>query len=439
MPQTFTVPYSLSSVSFALPPGMVGELVQSKTMTPLRGDILKAAILDALSDPIASPPLRALAKPTDRVCIVVTDMTRSCPDDQLLPPLLRELELAGVPSEQVTILVGLGMHRATTQEERAKLLSSDVTQRYTVRDHEPQNPEALVNLGQVAWQVPAVLNRLAVEADLLIATGIVEPHQYAGFSGGRKTVAIGVAGEATIEYTHLPWALNHPKTRLGNLEGNPFHEAITEIAQKAGLKFICNVVADDDGEVVAVRAGEPAATFQELVDIAKALYLVPVDRQYDVVVAGVGYPKDVNLYQASRAASYLVFAPVPVVRKGGIIILPARCDEGPGQGIGERRFFNHLRNASSIAEIIHEAHEKGYKPGEQRAYVMARVLEHCQVIVAGSTCPQEVEQAHMLSAPDVDTALALCQQLLGRELRVLIIPRALLTLPLVQTPVTPAQ
>ena len=430
--QQFTVPYSHSKITFTLPEGMQGDLIQSQAMPPLTGPDLDRAIRDALAHPVASPPLRQIARPADRVCMVVTDITRSCPDHKLLPPLLDELEAAGVPDANITIVVALGMHRSSSDAERRSMLGDAIIQRYDVRDHEPQNPDMLVDLGPVAWNVPAVTNRLALEADLLIATGIVEPHQYAGFSGGRKTVAIGVAGEPTIEYTHLPWALDHPRTRLGNLDGNPFHEAITEIALKVGLRFILNVVADDDGRVVAVRAGHTIEAFDTLVDIARDLYVAPIEHDYDVAVAGVGYPKDSNLYQASRAASYLVFAPTPVVRKGGIIILPARCEEGPGQGIGEQRFLERIKRATNMQEVLDEARRDGYKPGEQRAFVMAKVLEHCDVMVVGADNPQEVAEAHMIPAPDMESALRMCQERLGRALRVAVVPHALLTLPVIR-------
>ena len=432
MPQQFTVPYSRTKLTFTLPEAMDGTLIQSKHMPPLSGPELDRAIRAALAEPVASARLRDIAQPTDTVCIVVTDVTRVCPDNALLPPLLDELAAAGVPDGQITIVVALGMHRPSTPEERVSMLGGDVVGRYRVVDHEPQNPDMLVDLGKVAWDVPAVTSKLALEADLLVATGIVEPHQYAGFSGGRKTVAIGVAGEPTIEYTHLPWALDHPKTRLGNLDGNPFHEAITEIALKVGLKFICNVVVDDDGNVVAVKAGHMLEAFNALVEIARELYLAPIDRDYDVVVAGVGYPKDTNLYQASRSASYLVFAPEPVVRKGGIIIVPARCEEGAGQGVGEQRFFERMKRAANMQEILEEARRDGYKPGEQRAFVMAKVLEHCDVIVVGADSPEEIAQAHMIPAATMDEALAICQERLGQTLSVAVVPHALLTLPVIQ-------
>ncbi len=435
MPQEFTVPHGRQRITFTMPEGMAGTLVHSHPMPALTGPALDTAIDAAMEQPIASPRLRDLAKATDKVCIVVTDITRACPDDKLLPPLLRELERAGVPDRNITILVGVGMHRPSNDPERRSMLGSTVVERYNVIDHEPQNPDKLVDLGRVVHNVPAIVSKVAMDADLLLATGIVEPHQYAGFSGGRKTVAIGAGGEPTIEMTHLPWTLDHPRTRLGNLDGNPFHEAITEIARRANLRFIINVVVDDDGNVVAVRAGDTEAAFQELVGIAKQLYMVPVDHDFDVVVAGVGFPKDANLYQASRAASYLALAPVSVVRKGGVIIVPARLDEGAGQGIGEQRFFEKIRDSHSFQEILDDARTNGYKPGEQRTFVMALVLQQCDVIIVGSECPDIVAQAKMIPAATMEEALAICQQKLGVSLRAAVVPHALLTLPLVPEPV----
>ncbi len=151
-----------------------------------------------------------------------------------------------------------------------------------------------------------------------------------------------------IAYTHGPQMIDHPGTRLGKIEGNPFHEAITEAARRARLRFILNVVQDDHKRPVTVLAGEPEATFVELVKAAKELYEVPIPRQYDVAVAGVGYPKDENLYQASRAASYLFFAPTRVVKEGGVLIVPAPTREGAGDGVGEQRYLEKMRNASDM-------------------------------------------------------------------------------------------
>jgi nickel-dependent lactate racemase len=272
-----------------------------------------------------------------------------------------------------------------------------------------------------------------VEADLLIATGIVEPHQYAGYSGGRKTVAVGAAGEALIAHTHGPAFVDHPGTRLGRIEGNPFHEAVTEAARRAGLRFIVNVVLDDDKRVLRVRAGDPELAFQDLVAFAKSVYEVPILSQFDIAIGGVGYPKDTNLYQASRAPSYLFFAPVPVVRPGGFFIIPARCEEGAGSGVGEQRFLAAMRDAPSIQYILDDARKNGYPPGQQRAFVMAKVLEQTKVVIVGSECPELVSACKMIPAATMDEALELASRELGPACKVLVVPHAMLTLPVIQS------
>ena len=253
----YQVPYSKSTIEFTLPPTMQATVVVSQPTEPL-ADVPRA-IREALDRPVGTRPLRELARPGQRVCIVFTDITRASPDHLLVPALLNELEIAGVRDEDITLLCGIGMHRPSTREEKITKLGADVVARYRVIDNEPQNPAALVDLGVTPGGVPVQAHRAAVEADLLIATGIVEPHQYAGYSGGRKTLAVGAAGEALIAHTHGPAFVDHPGTRLGRIEGNPFHEAITEAARRASLRFILNVVLDDDKRILRVTAGDPEA------------------------------------------------------------------------------------------------------------------------------------------------------------------------------------
>lgn len=235
-----------------------------------------------------------------------------------------------------------------------------------------------------------------------------------------------------IAYTHGPQMIDHPGTRLGKIEGNPFHKAITEAARRANLRFILNVVQDDHKRPAAILAGEPEATFVELVNAAKELYEVPIPRQFDVAVAGVGYPKDENLYQASRAASYLFFAPTSVVKDGGVLIVPAPTREGAGDGVGEQRYLEKMQNASDMPSLLADLRRTGYPPGAQRAFVMAKVMEKSSVIVVGSETPDIVRQTHMIPAADMDEALAIAAEKIGRtDLDILIVPHALLTLPIV--------
>jgi nickel-dependent lactate racemase len=429
-PVEYRVPYGKGELAFNVPRGSKEATVLEHAKAPPLQNV-EARIRSVFREPTESLPLQELAGPRDRVCIVVTDATRPCPDHLLVPPMLEELRAAGVPKEQVTILVGVGMHRPSTPEEKVSKLGSDVVGEYQVLDSDPLDGSKLVDLGLTSGGVPAVVSRAANEADLLVATGVVEPHLYAGYSGGRKTVAIGAAGERTIEVTHGPGMLDRPGTRLGRIEGNPFHLAVTEIARMASLRFIVNVVMDGNSGMVSLEAGEPEATFQRLVETARGLYEVTIPHQFDAVIAGVGHPKDANLYQASRAPTYLFFAPTPVVRKGGTIILPAPCPEGVGQGLGEKRFYEILKYAADASEVVDNARQHGYPAGGQRAFVLARVLEYCQVVVVGCREPDLVHEVKMTPARDMEEALQLVQDKHGLEADMLIVPHALHTLPVV--------
>jgi nickel-dependent lactate racemase len=430
MTKIFQIPYSKSTLNFNLPPLMKVDVAVSQPFEPVVDAVV--AIQDALSHPIGTSPLMQLAKPGNRVCIVFTDITRATPDHLLVPALLKELESAGVRDDNITLLCGIGMHRPSTYEEKIARLGVNVVQHYRVIDNEPQNPAALVDLGVTPGGVPVSIHRAVYEADLLIATGIVEPHQYAGYSGGRKTVAVGAAGEALIGHTHGPAFVDHPGTRLGRIEGNPFHEAVTEAARRVNLRFIINVVLDDDKRLLRVSAGDPELAFQDLVHFARTVYEAPIPHQYDIAIGGVGYPKDSNLYQASRAPSYLFFAPISVVRKGGYFIIPARCEEGAGAGVGEQRFLAAMRDAPNIQSILDDARRIGYPPGQQRAFVMAKVLEEAKVIIVGSECPDLVAACKMIPAATMNEALSIAAQDLGPTCRVLVVPRALLTLPVIR-------
>ncbi|MBI4300942.1 MAG: nickel-dependent lactate racemase [Chloroflexi bacterium] len=426
---TYAVPFGRGQMHFTLPAG-ARALVAEPPPVPLLADP-PSAIAESIARPVASAPLRALARPGQHVTIAVTDMTRDCPDALLLPPVLAELEAAGVAPRDITILIAAGMHRPSTAEERAEMLGEDIARRYSVIDHDASRPEGLVSLGHTSAGVPIVTNRLVAEADLLIATGLVEPHLYAGFSGGSKTVAIGCAGEETITYTHGPRFIEHSGTRLGRIEDNPFQDAVTEIGRKVGLRFVVNVVLDGEKRIVAVRSGEPAAVHAALVEVAKRVYQVSVPGAFDVAIGGVGYPKDSNLYQTSRVPCNLLFGPEPVVRRGGFVVVPAPCPEGAGLGVSELRFHEDMKRASSLEAIIEHARRDGYLAGGQRAFMVAKALQQCEMIVVGAQEPQVVRDLRMIPAATMEEAWGIIEGRLGKELSVLIVPHALLTLPVI--------
>lgn len=428
-----SLPFGKTRIEFALPEDTPARVVTSRHVEP-EADLV-AGVRAAVAEPMGSPPLHRLAATDTRVCIVFTDITRSCPDDVMVPALLQELRTAGVPDPNITLLCGVGMHRPSTAEEKVAKLGPEVAGRFRVLDHTPQDPACLVDLGQTEAGIPIQVHRAVAEADLVLATGIVEPHQYAGYSGGWKTLAVGAAGESLIALTHGPAFLDHAGTRLGRTTGNPFQKAIAEAGQRAGLRFIVNAVLDDRGRLLRAAAGDPAAVFESLVAFARSVYEVPIPQQYDIVIGGIGYPKDSNLYQATRAASYLFFAPSPVVRPGGFIILAAPCEEGAGSGAGEQRFLRAMRQAPDLRSLLAEARQHGYPPGQQRAFVMAKLLEQAKVVIVASAYPDLVRECKMIPAETIEAAVAMAQAELGVKGEVLVVPHAMQTLPVLQAEV----
>ena len=391
----------------------------------------------ALSAPLHSPRLTDLARPDQRIVIVFTDATRACPDHILVPAILRELEAAGVPDDHITLLCAIGTHRASTHAEKIAKLGQAVVDRYRVIDHDPSHcvsPTEARNLGfLVAQRAPrndTSLNPLLLKSDLIIATGVVEPHQYAGYSGGGKTVVIGCGDERTIEWTHGPQFLDQPGVRLGRIEGNPFQQFVRETAEAIGLRFVVNVVLDGDGRPVAVKAGHPIAVHDALITIARSGHEVSVDQQYDLIITKVDPPKDVNLYQASRAATYIGLSVAPSIRDGGVIVIEARCPEGAGQGLGERRFFEALANVRDLRQLLAEFRAHGCRAGEQRAFMLAQVLLKYHVIIVGSDCPEVVAACHMIPATSLAAGLDRAREMVGATTNALYLPHPLHTVPI---------
>ncbi|HYH11709.1 MAG TPA: nickel-dependent lactate racemase [Thermomicrobiales bacterium] len=434
MSTTRRIPFGSSEITVSIPDRFT--VFDLKPDQPTAHPDPAALARERVTQPIGSSRLAELARGATSVVIAVTDATRACPDHILLPPMLAELESAGLRADQVTIVVAVGTHRPSTEAEKRAKLGDAICDRYMVIDHDPYDPDQLVTVYEHDSRVPFRINRRAVEADILIATGIVEPHQYAGYSGGGKTIAIGCANEAVIEYTHGPALLDHPGTRLARIEGNPFQRAVREVARRAGLDFVANVVKNTDGGVVDIRYGAPEAVHDSLAALASTFMTAPLPHQVDVAIAGVPAPKDANLYQSSRAASYLQFAPVPVVRPGGTIIVPSACPEGIGEGTGEQRFGVAMRHPGGANAILEEARRNGIRAGAQRAYVMAQVLQSVDVVVARAIDPGAISGLGFGTSPTVEAALDhVLDASPGKEhLSLLVAPYALQVLPIVPDP-----
>lgn len=423
-----------------LPPDWPVTILEPHFAAPIN---LEREVGAALADPLQSQRLTELANPHARVCIVFTDATRACPDQILVPAILRELAVAGVPDDHITLLCATGLHRASTREEKIAKLGQAVVERYRVIDHDPSHcvilsAEGAKNLFFDEREIPRLfgtwndtsVNSLLLDSDLIIATGLVEPHQYAGYSGGSKTVVIGCGGEKTIEYTHGPRFLDQPGVRLGRVEGNPFQQFVREAAETIGLKFVVNVVLNGDGEPVAVRAGHPIAVHDALIKIARSGHEVAVDQLYDLIITKADPPKDVNLYQASRAATYIGLSAAPPLREGGVLIIEARCPEGAGQGVGEQRFYEALSNATDLHQLLGDFRRGGCRAGEQRAFMLAQVLLKYHVIIAGSECLEAVTACKMMAADSLAAALDRAREIIGTPTSALYLPHPLQTVPI---------
>lgn len=385
---------------------------------------------------VGARALRDVARAGMRVTIAFTDATRACPDVLLIGRLLRELLALGIQRDDITLLCATGLHRPMTPAERIAKLGAELAAHPRIADHNALDAAGLVDLGAVDG-VPVVVNRLCVETDLLIATGVVEPHQYAGYSGGAKTAVIGCGGEATIQATHSAAMLDHPGTRLGAIEGNPFQQFVRRAGQRIGLAVVVNVLLTDTEQIIAAAAGEPIAVHDYLVQQARSMVEVRVKQPAHIAVAGVPAPKAANLYQASRAATYLALAHNTPLLPGAPIILPAAIPEGAGQGTGEQRFYDILSRAASPTQVVETLRETGFPAGAQRAYILAQVLRQHPIIVVGALHPQVARACHMLTAGDMPAALALAEDIARaqfnlpapRPLDILVVPDALLTLP----------
>jgi nickel-dependent lactate racemase len=403
-------------------------MLRRLTISPRRLPPLSPAAISSGEIPHFGPPLRELARQGMRVTIAFTDATRRTPDDLLIAAMLRELEDAGVRRADVTLLCAVGLHRPMTPDERTRKLGPDIAGTMRVVDHDPRD---VISLGAIG-DLPASVNRLCA-TDLLMATGVVEPHQYAGYSGGAKTVAIGCAGEETITATHGAAMIDRDGVRLGVVEGNPFQEFVRRAGELAGLRYVANVVLDADGVPLAAACGAPGAVHDHLVSVARSAYEVEVNEPVHMAIAGVPAAKAANLYQASRAATYLALSSRTPLLHGAPIILPAAIPEGAGEGLGEARFLEMLSSAESPAALVESVRMGGFRGGAQRAYVLAKVLARHSVIVAGAQDPSVVRACHMHAAPDLQAAIGLATEMArarfgAGDLVLLEVPNALVTL-----------
>ena len=381
----------------------------------------QAAVLGALQKPIGSQPLLERISPETKICIAFTDITRATPNDRIIPWLLEHL---GGPNDNITLLNQLGTHRPNTKEELEIMLTPKVVANYRVLNHEPENPDALVQVGTTADGTPALLNRHIVEADLRIITGFIEPHFFAGFSGGVKGIMPGCAGLETVMSNHGAKNIGDPQATFGITEGNPLWEELRDIALKAGPSFLFNVTLNEQRGITNVFAGDIIEAHKSGCAFVKKSAMQPVGQAFDIVVTtNSGYPLDLNLYQGVKGMS----AGARVLKEGGTLILAAECREGVPGG---SPLDELLRSADSIEEILAKLSTPGFvRPEQWQAQIQALVQRRAEVLVRCELDDATLRACHLAPCADITAEVAKRLAKLGPDARVAVLPQGPLTIP----------
>src|SRR6266545_2166114 len=359
----------------------------------------RSAVLAALQNPTGARPLRELIKPADRICIAFTDLTRATPNERIIPWLLEHV--AGVaPRENITLLNQLGTHRPNSLEELQKMLTPQVVSNYRVLNHEPENPDALVQLGTTRDGAPALLNRHLVQADVRIITGFIEPHLFAGFSGGPKGIMPGCAGLPTVMSNHGAKNIGDPRAAFGITEGNPLWEELRDIALRAGPAFLLNVSLNERRQITGVFAGDLLAAHKAGCEFVRRSAMQKVKAPFEIVVTtNSGFPLDLNLYQGVKGMS----AAARIVQERGTIILACECREGVPAGSPMDQF---LRSTGSAEEILALLATPGFvRPEQWQAQIQALIQRRATVLVYSSLPDEIVRAAHLTPCRDISVVV----------------------------------
>ena len=352
------IAYGRGALPLTLPAEARPTVIRKATLPKLPD--APAAVRHAFEHPIDARPLRDLAKGRRSACILICDITRPVPNHLFLRPMIETMVQSGIPLDRIVVLVATGLHRPNLGDELAEVVGDPwVMQHVLIVNHDARNTPDHIDFGVTATRgTPVSLNRLFIDADLRIATGLVEPHFMAGWSGGRKVVAPGVAGHETIRTFHSARFMEDPLAIQCNLAGNPLHEEQLEIVRMVGEIYALNTVIDDDRDLVHVTFGEVIASHLATVDFIQDATRIPVGRRFKTVVtSSAGYPLDKTYYQTIKG----MVTPLDILEPGGTLIIASRCSEGFGSAefrqaqarlveLGPQRFLATL-TAKSLAEI----------------------------------------------------------------------------------------
>ena len=368
-----------------------------------------ALVEAAMAAPEGGVTLRELAKGKQKVVLIASDHTRPVPSRVIVPPMLRQIR-EGNPDADITILISTGCHRETTKEELVAKFGPEIVAGEKIVIHDCDDRENLVNIGTLPSGGQCLINRLAVEADLLVAEGFIEPHFFAGFSGGRKSVLPGVAGRETVLANHCSEFIAHPKSRTGILEGNPIHTDMLWAAKKVNLRYIVNVVLNGEKQVIYAVAGDLEKAHKKGTDFLFDLCGAETSLADIVISTNGGYPLDQNVYQAVKGMT----AAEAAVKEGGVIIMLAES----GDGIGGDHFYRQLADEPDINITMDLFLNRGRNetvPDQWQTQIFIRVLQKAKVIYVSQVAPKTVEELHMIPAMDLQDAMEKAKRLAGKE------------------------
>jgi nickel-dependent lactate racemase len=411
--------YGNGKLSIDLPQDQV-TVIEPKFTQGLHDE--KSAVLGALDHPIHAPSLIESIRPEDKLCILFTDLTRATPNERIIPWILEYL--GDHPRENITLLNQLGTHRPNTKAELEQMLTPEVVRDYRVLNHDCEDPSQLVQLGTTRTGVPAMINKHAVEADLRIVTGFIEPHFFAGFSGGPKGIMPGVAGLDTVMSNHGVENIGDPRATFGVTDGNPLWEELRDIALRAGPSFLLNVTLNHDRAITGVFAGDLVEAHRAGWQTVKQSAMQPVKEPFDIVVTtNSGYPLDLNLYQGVKGMS----AGARILKDGGLLILACECREGvPAKSPLDQL----LRSASSPEEILTMLSTPGFvRPEQWQAQIQALIQARAEVLVHSSLDDDTLAAAHLKPCHDISQTVQDRLSSLGDQARVAVLPQGPLTIP----------
>lgn len=374
-------------------------------------------VQDALEHPIGSPRLKDIAENKQKIVVISSDHTRPVPSRVIMPLILKEIRL-GNPKADITILIATGLHRPTSKEELREKYGDKIFRNEKIVVHNCDDDENLVNIGSLPSGGKLIINKLAVDADLLLAEGFIEPHFFAGFSGGRKSVLPGIASRDTVMYNHNARFIASKYARAGVIENNPIHSDMLYAARAARLDFIVNVVIDSNHNPIFAVAGDCDLAHRVGCDFLKSKCRVNAISADIVVVTNGGYPLDQNIYQAVKGMS----AAEMTVRRGGVIVMLAKSCDGDG-GEHFHKTFKEEQELPHMMKTFLARSPEETRIDQWQSQILCRVLMKARVIYVSDADDQTVIDLHMMPAHTVDEAMAKAVEIVGKEdYKVTVIP-----------------